>query len=185
MRFAISDQPYLGRCRLYRHHHPAGPRPFDGRCWDEPETHRLLMAWLEAEFPDGWAMCASEPSLRTLLPMTPEGTRTASWTKTFCAFKKNVRPAHAWEPVFFRSRANPPETPHAPPRKGAKQTTPKDFLAAPIAMRKGFPGAKPPEFTRWVLSLLNVRHGDAVVDIFHGSGAVADVLARREHDLFA
>ena len=61
--FAYADPPYLGCCRLYGHHHPEGGRPFDGRCWDEPETHRLLIEWLAKEFGDGWALSAGAPSL--------------------------------------------------------------------------------------------------------------------------
>jgi hypothetical protein len=60
--FAYADPPYLGCCSLYQHFHP------DGRCWDDAETHRLLIERLRAEFPDGWAMSASAPSLRVLLP---------------------------------------------------------------------------------------------------------------------
>jgi len=41
-RYGILDSPYLGCCSLYDHHHPEGDRPFDGRCWDDPETHRRL-----------------------------------------------------------------------------------------------------------------------------------------------
>src|SRR5215471_1269079 len=41
MLFAYADPPYLGCCRLYDHHHGD-----DGRCWDEPATHELLIARL-------------------------------------------------------------------------------------------------------------------------------------------
>lgn len=39
MNFAYADSPYLGCCGLYGHRHEA---PFG--CWDEPETHALLIA---------------------------------------------------------------------------------------------------------------------------------------------
>lgn len=55
MNFAYADPPYLGCCRLYGHHHPEGARPFDGRCWDDPETHRALFDWLAFNF-DGWVL---------------------------------------------------------------------------------------------------------------------------------
>jgi len=104
--------------------------------------------------------------------MTPTDVRVAPWVKTFCAFKRGVRPAYAWEPVMFRSIGNPPHTPHPPPVKGGKQTTPKDFYAGPITLKKGLTGAKSPEFCAWVLSLLNTKQGDALADIFVGTGAM-------------
>lgn len=44
-RFAYLDPPYFGLCNRYDHNHPAGDRPFDGRCWDDLETHVRLIAW--------------------------------------------------------------------------------------------------------------------------------------------
>lgn len=172
MRFAYADPPYLGQCRLYGHSHPAGPRPFDGACWDDEETHRALIHWLASEFPDGWALSASSPSLIWLASMVPGDTRIGAWGKTFCAFKKGVRPAYAWEPVFYRSHANPPHRKHAPPERGGKQTTPKDFLACRITLERGLTGAKPAEFCRWVLDLLNAKPTDEIVDVFPGTGAM-------------
>ena len=64
MRFAYADPPYLGCCYLYQH-------PDQDGCWDEPATHRALIARLVAEYPDGWAMSASTPSLQTILPSLP------------------------------------------------------------------------------------------------------------------
>jgi len=184
--FAFADPPYLGCCKLYGHHHPAGDRPFDGRCWDEPETHQLLIEWLVDTFPDGWALCASAPSLRTLLPFTPDHVRIAPWVKTFCAFKKGVRPAYAWEPVLFHSRRNPPHSPHAPPVKNGEQNTPKDFYAGPITLMKGLTGAKSEDFCAWVLSLLNVLPGDNVTDVFVGTGSMTRVSQKltKQHLLF-
>lgn len=173
MIFAYVDPPYLGCCRLYAHHHPPGQRPFDGRCWDDLSTHKLLIEWVVSSFPDGFAISCHEPSLRHLLPMTPPTARVGAWGKTFCAFKRGVRPAYAWEPVLYFSKANPPWIKHAPPKKGGRQTTPKDFLAAPISMRAGFTGAKPKAFCEWVLALLNVRPGDRVVDLFPGAGSMS------------
>ena len=39
--------------------------------------------------------------------MCPAGVRVGAWVKTFCAFKKGVRPAYAWEPVIFTGGRNP------------------------------------------------------------------------------
>lgn len=97
MRFAYADPPYLGCCQMYGHHHadPYG-------CWDDPATHRQLIDTLTVDYPDGWALSASSPSLHTILPMCPDGIRVAAWVKPFAAFKRNVRNAYTWEPVIVR-----------------------------------------------------------------------------------
>jgi hypothetical protein len=125
--------------------------------------------------------------MRTILPMCPADVRIAAWVKTFCAFKKGVRPCYAWEPVIFRGGRNKH---HPPPEKGGKQITPKDFLMPaeeavsmalpePITLRKGLTGAKPERFCAWVLDLLNVQEGDVVDDLFPGTGVMGRVAAVR------
>src|SRR4051794_4141650 len=96
MRFAYADPPYLGCGSLYDKHHVRA------RDWDDPETHRALVARLMDEYPDGWAMSLSSPSMRTILPMCPSDSRVAAWVKPFAIFKPNVNPGYAWEPVIFR-----------------------------------------------------------------------------------
>ena len=170
MNFAYADPPYLGCCRLYGHHHP------DGLCWDDWSTHKTLIRRLNNEFPDGWALSASSPSLHDILPMCPGDVRIAVWAKSFCAFKRGVRPCYAWEPVIFRGGRNKN---HPPPEKGGKQTTPKDFIVAPITLKKGLTGAKPEAVVRWVLDLLNVQENDTVTDLFPGTGVMSRVAAER------
>lgn len=58
MRFAYADPPYLGCGRLYAAHHQ------DDLAWDNPEAHRSLIQRLVADFPDGWVLSLSVPSLR-------------------------------------------------------------------------------------------------------------------------
>jgi hypothetical protein len=182
MRFAYADPPYLGCCSLYDHFHGD-----DGRCWDDRYTHSLLIDRLRHEFPDGWAMSLSSPSLRTILPLCPADVRVASWGKTFGAFKKGVRPAYMWEPVIFRGGRNPGNGHrHEPPEKGGKQNTPKDFyehhdpdmLLCPITLKKGLTGAKPERFCSWVLELLNVQPGDEVIDLYPGTGVMGRVASQ-------
>lgn len=161
--FAYADPPYLGCCRLYKHDHP------DGLCWDDLDTHRRLVDRLTGDYPDGWALSCSSPSLRHLLPLCPDDVRIAAWTKPFHVYKKGVRPAYAWEPVIFRGGRN---SNHPPPVKGGQATTPKDFIAANITLRKGLTGAKPPKVCSWILDLLGHQPGDTIDDLFPGTGTM-------------
>lgn len=162
MRFAYADPPYIGQAK--RHYQCA------------EIDHAELIAKLQSEFPDGWALSASSPSLKVILPMCPDDVRIAAWVKPFCAFKRGIRPAYGWEPVIFRGGRNkkPPV-----PEKGGKQITPKDFHSAPITLKKGLVGAKPESFCRWVLDLLNFQEGDELVDLFPGTGVMGRVVAQR------
>jgi len=173
VRLAYADPPYLGCCGLYGHDHRE-----DWGCWDFAVSHAKLIEHLTIRYPDGWALSASSPSLRTLLPLCPEDVRVAAWVKPFCAFKRGVRPCYAWEPVSFRGGRNPPGTPHAPPEKNGAQTTPKDFIAESITLQKGLTGAKPLKVCRWILELLGYQEDDQLVDLFPGTGAMDDALAR-------
>ncbi len=156
MRVAYADPPYLGCCSLYQHHHP------DGLCWDESETHGQLIARLEREFPDGWALSASSPSLRWLMQFCPDDVRVAAWVKPFAVFKPNVNPAYAWEPVIWRGGR----------RMDRNHATARDWVAASITLRKGLTGAKPETFCWWLFSLLGLQADDEFVDVFPGTGIV-------------
>jgi hypothetical protein len=174
MRFAYADPPYLGCCKLYKHYHP------DGKCWDEIATHHDLITHLVNAFPDGWALSATSVSLRSLLPLCPEDVRVAAWAKSFCAFKKGVRPAYAWEPVIFWRGRNPNAGyRHLPPLKGGVQVTPKDFIVEPITLRKGLTGAKPDRVCHWILDLLGFQADDSCVDLFPGTGIMGSVTQER------
>lgn len=155
MQFAYADPPYYGCCARYKHHHP------DGLCWDDLATHRKLIDQLVTDYPDGWAMSLSSTTLQDLLPLCPAGVRVAAWTKPFAAFKRNVRVAYTWEPVIvYRGRVSS--------KDGAMVS--RDFLAEAITLRKGFTGAKPERFCRWVLDLLGWKPGDEVNDLYAGTG---------------
>lgn len=168
MRLAFADPPYLGCCKLYGHeHNDAGTKPFDGLCWDDPQTHWALLTYLQVNY-DGWAYSATSTSLAQLLPMVPS-VRVAAWVKPFAAFKRNVRIAYTWEPVLF-----------VPGRDRSKDGAPvgRDHLAQGITMRKGFTGAKPERFCTWVLDLMGYVEGDEVDDLFPGTGVMGQVLAQ-------
>lgn len=178
MKFAYADPPYFGGCKLYNHYHP------DDRCWDHADTHRALIERLSRDFPDGWALSSSSVALRTILPFCPADVRVAAWSKSFCAFKRNVRPAYAWEPVLFWRGRNPGAGyRHPPPVKNGTQTTPKDFIVEPITLRKGLTGAKPARVCSWILDLLGFQAGDTLVDLFPGTGAMSAAARARQSAL--
>lgn len=193
MKLGYADSPYFGCCgKFYDHYHGDGTYPFDGLCWDDIDTHRVLIDHLTDEFPDGWALSCTTSSLLKLGPYFPDDVRIGAWVKSFAAFKKGVRPAYAWEPVVYRGGHNPPWEAHPPPLKGGKQTTPKDFFVTelddlaswevfvcPITMKKGLTGAKPELVCDWILDLLGVREGDEFVDIFTGTGVMGERAALR------
>jgi hypothetical protein len=163
VRFAYADPPYLGCCQKYDHFHGD-----DGRCWNDVDTHRLLLERLDADF-DGWAYCMSSPSLDDIVPIKPTRSRAASWSKSFAAYKANVRIAYTWEPVLF-----------VPGRDKSADGAPvgRDHLVEPITLKRGLTGAKSERFCRWILDLLGYADGDEVVDLFPGTGIMGRVLAQ-------
>lgn len=164
-RYAFADPPYLGCGRLYVKHHP------DALIWDDPETHRALIARLVAEFPDGWALSCSSPSLRALLPMCPETVRVCAWVKPFASFKPNVNPAYAWEPVILNGGR----------KRGREEPTIRDWHSANITMQKGLAGAKPYSFASWIFDLLGGWDGDTLDDLFPGTGIIKTAWDIRTH----
>lgn len=173
MRFAYADPPYLGCGRLYDAHHA------EARVWDDPEAHRRLIERLCDEYPDGWALSLHEPSLRVLLPMCPEDVRVIPWIKSFASFKPNVTRAYTWEPIIARGGRPIPSS----------QPTVRDWIEAPITMRKGLTGAKPPKVCHHILDWLNFQPGDTLDDLFPGTGIMGEVVAARSgeppsHGLF-
>ncbi len=167
---AYADPPYFGQGKKLYGDHP------EAAVYDTVQGHQDLIQHLCEYYPDGWALSASSPSLKHLLPLCPQDVRIAAWVKSFCAFKKGVRPAYAWEPVIFRGGRNQR---HPPPEKGGAQTTPKDFIIEPITLKKGLTGAKPEKVCSWILDLLNVQVGDVVIDIFPGTGVMGRVSTER------
>jgi len=171
VRFAYADPPYIGQAKRHYSHDPL--------CAEV--DHLELINRLVTEFPDGWALSASAPSLGQILPMCPPRARVAVWCKSFCAFKRNVRPAYAWEPVIFWGGRNPMNGHRAEiPERNGKQTTPKDFIVCPITLQKGLVGAKPEKVCRWILELLNFQAGDEVVDLYPGTGVMGRIALERQ-----
>jgi hypothetical protein len=154
-RIGYADPPYPGQAHLYKDH-PDYAGEID---------HCALIARLEAEF-DGWVLHTNTPALSMLSPMIPPTARCGAWVKTFASFKKRVRPAYAWEPVFFK-----------PCRRMAENYSgsfvQRDWIACPITLRRGFIGAKPEAVCHWAFEIVGAEKSDELVDLFPGSGAVA------------
>src|SRR5262245_17079760 len=153
-RYCYADPPYLGVCHRYGHRHEA---PYG--CWDDLDTHATLIEHLD-EY-DGWALSAGAPSLQKILGICPDDVRVAAWVKPFAAWKPGVRVAYCWEPVIWRGGRT---------RSDRVEPTIRDYLAAPMTLRRSTIGAKPERFCRWVTHLLGVQPGDELIDAFPGSG---------------
>lgn len=152
MKFAYADPPYLGYASFYDHPNAA--------VWDNPEMHRLFIAKLVQEFPDGWVLSCTSGNLHDLLPMTPKAARVGAWVKPFCSFKKHVSPAYAWEPVIFMGGR----------KHDIAKPTVRDWVSENITLKKGLTGAKPENFCRWVIALMKAEPADSFMDLFPGTG---------------
>lgn len=194
MRFAIADPPYLGRAE--RHYGPgayrrpefgsgparaaAGMHPAtttttrhpEAWKWDDPLTHQQLVRRLHDEY-DGWAVSMWPTSLSTYLAVAPMDARVCAWVKKL-PVPGGSRVVTAWEPVLV----------YVPgPRRGrGTGLHVLDVLTADPA-RNGHVGAKPPAWTRWILTLLGYDPEiDTVDDLFPGSGAVSEAIAQTSLD---
>ena len=143
------------------HHDDAGK-------WDDPATHRALLEQLEAAY-DGWAIATAHDGV-PVYGVLPRCARIAIWHRpNGGAGAARIR--NCWEAVIVR-----PPTDRLSSRLMGGQVP--DLLTCP-APRVGFAGAKPPEWTRWVLDLLGYdAETDTVVDVFPGSGMVANAVAQ-------
>ena len=156
MKFAYADPPYLGMgARMYGKLHPEAAE------WDKIETHAALIARLSVEF-DAWALSLSSVSLRSILPLCPEGVRIGAWVKPFCSFKINVNPAYAWEPIIFRGGR----------KRDRWEPKVRDYVACEITLKRSYPGAKPAPVCWWIFDFLGAEPEDEFHDLFPGSGAV-------------
>lgn len=164
MKFCYADPPYLG-CGA-RYDHP------DARLWNDEAAHADLVSRLQTDYPDGWAVSLSAPSLPVYQAAAPLA-RVCVWVKPFAIFKPNVGTAYTWEPVLVvggrkRTRQDP---------------TCRDHLSENITLKKGLCGVKPLRFNQWVLGLLNWKHTDELIDLFPGSNGMAEAITIGEHCL--
>lgn len=162
MRFVYADPPYLGcGAKHYGHQHAHADE------YDALQSHAMLIDRLVREWPDGWALSLSAPSLREILPLCPAECRVGAWVKPFASFKPNVNPAYCWEPVIFSGGRS------AAARGGKTAATVRDYVSANITVKRGTSGAKPDAFCFWIFEFLGARATDEFHDLFPGSGAVS------------
>jgi hypothetical protein len=165
IRCAYADPVYPGRSPYYLvegtpEYHPDAAR------WDDLAEHVALMGRLDAGHPDGWAMSTSSDAARELWHAAPPGTQLAVWSRG--GPRLNLRVVPGWEAVLYRT-----STIKVPGRPQAM-----DWLMCGIGHTsradRGFYGAKPPRFCRWLFALLGLggHPADELVDLFPGSGAV-------------
>lgn len=177
MRLAIADPPYPpfvgsgGRKNRSSRWYGDGQRSVtdrpsdyhpDAAEWDDPARHRRLLLDLIDEF-DGFAIATSPDGLAAYGPL-PVGARIMAWVKPN-AQPGSHRLRSLWEPVILF----PPVGRRS--NRGGVGAIP-DVLTA-NAPRVGFIGAKPPQWTAWILAAMTAQPGDEVVDLFAGSGMVA------------
>ena len=176
MRIAYADPPYPGQAK--RHY---------GRFGGVEVNHRLLIAHLCSDYPDGWALSTSSSALRYVLSLIPAevDVRISPWVKPFAVFYAN--PAYCWEPVIWSGGRK---------RKGRNKAntepTVRDWVSAnammPSTSRQKrevhVPGEKPEAFSFWLFELMGLRRGDTFDDLFPGSGAVSAAWERWRHGLW-
>lgn len=139
---------------------PADVHP-EADVWDDPASHRALLEQLLDEH-DGFAIATSPDGLAAYGAL-PAAARIMAWVKPN-AQPGSHRLRSLWEPVILY-----PPVGRRSNRGGAGSIA--DVLTANVP-RAGFRGAKPPEWTWWVLEAMSYADGDRVTDVFHGSGIV-------------
>ena len=164
MKFCYADPPYLGCGHLYDHP--------DANVWDKEETHIQLVEALLSDYPDGWAVSLSVPSLSVYQKVAPKA-RICSWSKPFAIFKPNVGLAYTWEPILV----------YGGRKRTREEPTCRDHLSENITLKKGLCGAKPLRFNQWILGLLNYQSGDELVDLFPGTGGMAEAISLGIQDM--
>lgn len=154
---AYADPPYPGNAHLYKDH-PDYAGEVD---------HAELIERLNSDY-DGWVLHTGSNNLAEIMRyiVPGDGVRVMAWVKPFAAFKRNVSPAYAWEPVLVK----PARKPVTPSPTGIVM---RDWVSHGIMMEKGLTGAKPPDVCRWAFEVVGARPGDRLDDLFPGTGIVS------------
>jgi hypothetical protein len=152
-----------------------GPKPADyhpdAHLWDQLETHASLVQKLVTDY-DGWVIAMAHDNLRDYFTIIPRNVpiRVCIWRKTQ-NMPSGARVQNTYEPCLVR-------IPDGRKQSNGQTVFPKDCVEIP-RLNNGFPGAKPPAWTRWVLDLMGYdQDKDTVDDLFTGSGAVQNEIAQ-------
>src|SRR5215469_6080316 len=163
MKFAYADPPYIGQSKRHYADHPDYKGEVD---------HRKLLMDLKDNYPDGWVLSLSSPTLYEILKICDElniKTRVGVWVKPWAVWTdKNV--SYAWEPILWSGGRK---------RNWRTRNTARDWVSANAVMnRKNDPnntkGTKPRDFCFWIFDILGAERKDTLIDIFPGSGAVSE-----------
>ncbi len=140
----------------------------DAAEWDSLDTHRALLTHLVDNY-DGFVIATTPDGLGAYHPL-PVSARVMAWHRPN-AMPGGQRLISRWEAVITL----------IPEGRRSRTTGERvnDVLTTAIP-RLGFMGAKPREWTGWVLDALGYDPTtDTVTDLFHGSGAVTAALENR------
>lgn len=145
---------------------PADFHPNAGE-WDNPARHRALIEQLHTEY-DGWAIATTLDGIEHYTPL-PAGARVLIWHNPR-RVPSRARIATTCEAVIIY-------TPIQRRHMATLGQVPDLLVCSPPHI--GFPGAKPAQWTRWVLDALAYDPDmDTLVDMFPGSGSVAAAAAQ-------
>lgn len=149
--FALLDPPYLGKARRF---YAADPN-----CREV--NHRVLVGTaLERGFM-GFGLACSEASLRTVLPLCPEGSRVIPWVKPNGVRAQSFGLHNCWEALII---------------VGGRVCRPgiQDWLCAKPARGGGeLMGRKPLAWCAKLFDALGMLPGDTFEDWFPGTGVVS------------
>jgi hypothetical protein len=158
MRIGYADPPYPGQAKVHYSEHPDYAGEVD---------HRELLERLDRDY-DGWLLHTSSTSLASILHMAEElrvgPYRIMVWAKPFCAFKRNVSVAYAWEPVLVKPARKPVVS---------RRVVMRDWIAESITLKRGLTGVKPDKVCRWAFEMLGAQPDDELHDLYPGTGAVS------------
>lgn len=163
LRVAYADPPYIGQAKR----HYGGHADYAGEV-----DHAELVTRLVDDYPDGWALSLSAKSLQTILALCPADVRVCAWLKPWSNMLPGIRVQYAWEPVIVRGGRKGPHVKGDPLlRDAAVVANPSGFTFRKLPDGSVI-GRKPPMFCHWLFSVLGLRSGDTLDDLYPGNGAV-------------
>lgn len=152
-----ADPPYPGQAKRHYGAHADYAGEVD---------HLALLKRLSDEY-DGWLLHTSSTALPDVLSMAAQldlrGYRVMAWVKPFCAFKRNVSVAYAWEPVLVKPVRKPVVS---------GRIVMRDWVSENMTLKKGLTGVKPENVCRWAFEMLGAQPDDELHDLYPGTGAV-------------